>query len=222
MKSLDNKKIQKKRMMSYFINATIQVIKKKGIEGVTIREVANLAGYNSATIYNYFKNLDHLIFFAAISFMKDYVKSLPSYTDKASNSLEKWILTWECFCLHAFKQPEIYYAIFFSKLESLDDSIKEYYSIFPKELGIQRKDLLTMLLKDNMFDRGIALIEPCIEEGFFRPEDLHSVNEITILLCQGMLTSLINKKVHYSVNESVEHTIEYMKKSLSAYQISPS
>ncbi len=48
--------------MTYFIDATNEIIENEGIESVTIRKVANLAGYNSATIYNYFENLDHLIF----------------------------------------------------------------------------------------------------------------------------------------------------------------
>ena len=50
----DKKTIQKRRMMGYFIEAASQIIEEEGMEGVTIRKVADIAGYNSATMYNYF------------------------------------------------------------------------------------------------------------------------------------------------------------------------
>ncbi len=31
---------------------------KEGMEAITLRKVADLAGYNGATLYNYFKDLD--------------------------------------------------------------------------------------------------------------------------------------------------------------------
>lgn len=49
-------------MMGYFIDAANQIIENEGIESVTIRKVADIAGYNSATLYNYFNDLNHLLF----------------------------------------------------------------------------------------------------------------------------------------------------------------
>ena len=46
------KDLQKKRIMIYFIDATNLIIEKEGLDAVTLRKVADLAGYNSATIYN--------------------------------------------------------------------------------------------------------------------------------------------------------------------------
>jgi DNA-binding transcriptional regulator YbjK len=37
-------------MTSYFVNATADIIEKEGIDKVTIRKIADLAGNNSATI----------------------------------------------------------------------------------------------------------------------------------------------------------------------------
>jgi AcrR family transcriptional regulator len=55
---LDNKEIQKRRMMGYFLEATKTVIDTEGIFAVTIRKIASMAGFNSATVYNYFENLN--------------------------------------------------------------------------------------------------------------------------------------------------------------------
>lgn len=53
-----NRQEKRKRIMSYFINATIELMEKEGIENLTIRKVAEQAKYNSATLYHYFSNLD--------------------------------------------------------------------------------------------------------------------------------------------------------------------
>lgn len=45
---------KRKRVMAYFINATIELMEEIGIENLTIRKVAERAKYNSATLYNYF------------------------------------------------------------------------------------------------------------------------------------------------------------------------
>lgn len=45
---MSNKAIQRKRMIRYFVEATQSIIDQEGIEGITIRKVAKLAGYNSA------------------------------------------------------------------------------------------------------------------------------------------------------------------------------
>ena len=49
-------------MWKYFVDATAEIIEEEGLENVTIRKVADKAGYNSATIYNYFSEISHLLF----------------------------------------------------------------------------------------------------------------------------------------------------------------
>lgn len=44
--------------MRIFIEATKSLMDSVGEEGLSIRKIAAKAGYNSATIYNYFQDLD--------------------------------------------------------------------------------------------------------------------------------------------------------------------
>ena len=69
----DKKYIQKKRIIKYFIDAVKQIQEEEGLQAVTIRKVADIAGYNSATLYNYFENLDHLLLFASMDYFQEYV-----------------------------------------------------------------------------------------------------------------------------------------------------
>lgn len=103
---MDKKEFQKKRMMSYFIEAANQIIETEGIDAITIRKVSDIAGYNSATLYNYFENLDHLIFFASMKYLKEYVLRLPDYLKDSRDSIDRYFKIWECFCEHSFKKTE--------------------------------------------------------------------------------------------------------------------
>src|SRR6056297_1738030 len=116
MINIDSDDIKKKRTLKYFIEATKEVILDKGIENVTIRNVANRAGYNSATIYNYFDNYKQLIFFASLDFLSNYIQAMPDYIADGEDEVEKFILMWECFCKYSFETPQIYYAIFPAEL----------------------------------------------------------------------------------------------------------
>lgn len=213
---MDKKEIQRKRMMSYFIDAADRIIMEEGISGITIRKVADYAGYNSATLYNYFENLDHLVFFAAMRYIKDYALALSDYIKPAKNALEKFLLIWECFCHYSFKSPEVYYAIFFAKLDNeLEEYITDYYRLFPEELGNPSEGLSTMLLKHNIYSRGDASLDDCVKEGFIREEDKSELNEFTFLIYESMLSRVIRGRVNY--NDAIENTMKYIKKATDSY-----
>jgi len=215
---MDKKEIQKKRMMSYFIEAANQIIETEGVNAITIRRVSDIAGYNSATLYNYFENLDHLIFFASMKYLKEYVLSLPDFLKASKNSIDRYFKIWECFCQHSFRKPKIYYTIFFDRFSnSLNDDIKEYYSIFPEELGEQSKDILPMLLGQNIYDRNRSILESCIPKESITKKDLEEINEMNILIYHGMLSRVLNKQVDYNIDEAVERTLLYMRQSIKSY-----
>ncbi len=215
---MDKKEFQKKRMMSYFIEAANQIIETEGIDAITIRKVSDIAGYNSATLYNYFENLDHLIFFASMKYLKEYVLRLPDYLKDSRDSIDRYFKIWECFCEHSFKKPKIYYTIFFDSFSnSLNDDIKAYYSIFPEELGIQSKDILPMLLGQNIYIRNRSILESCIPEGLVAQENLEDINEMNLLLYQGMLARVLNEQIDFTIDEAIRRTLLYMKQTMKSY-----
>ncbi len=210
------KEIQRKRMMSYFIDAAEKIIEEEGINGITIRKVADYAGYNSATLYNYFENLDHLIFFAAMRYVKDYALALPDYIKGSKNALDRFLLIWECFCHYSYKNPEIYYAIFFARLDNdLEEYIVDYYKLFPEELGNPSEGLSTMLLKHNIYERGDTSLSDCVTEGFIKQEDKSELNEFAFLIYESMLSKVIRGKVNY--NQAVKSTMKYIIKATKSY-----
>lgn len=205
-------------MMSYFIEATNQIIEEEGMAAVTVRKVADIAGYNSATLYNYFTDLEHLAFYASIKYLKDYVLDLPNYIKGATNPLERFLEIWRCFCYYSFSNPRIYQSIFFNKhTDSLEEALQEYYSIFPEELGEQTEDILPMFLKRNIYDRNIAALNSCVKIGIIKEEDVKDISEMTLLIYQGMFNRVLNSQIEYSIEEAIEKTVKYIHRTIMGY-----
>jgi AcrR family transcriptional regulator len=202
--------VREKRTMTVFIDAAAEIIKEEGINNITIRKVADKAGYNSATIYNYFEKLDHLVLFASMKYLKAYALALPVCLKDANSALDKFLKIWECFCYFSFKDPEIYYSIFFSNLDkNLEDYIIEYYKMFPEELGAQSNSISSMLLKYNIYERGMTLVSECVNEGFVKKDDAEALNEMSTLMYEGILLKVLKGKI--SSDKALEKTMSYIK-----------
>ncbi|MBB5173734.1 TetR/AcrR family transcriptional regulator [Texcoconibacillus texcoconensis] len=210
---MEKREIQIIRMRSYFIDATVQIIEEEGIEHVTIRRVADIAGYNSATIYNYFKEVSHLIFFAAMKYLKRYVEALPKFIEVGENAFERFLLVWECFCKYSFEEPKIYHAIFTSDLggETPKKLIDEYYDTFPTELVNLPLELKSMFLESSLSKRGIIALEECIVSGHIKEQHAEDINEFCILIWQGMHIMMLNNRRSYTVDEATNVTMKYIR-----------
>lgn len=216
--AMDKKTLQKRRIMSYFIKAAEEIMDADGIEAVTIRSVADKAGYNSATLYNYFDNIDHLIYYASIKHLKAYAEELPDQVKGSKNALDRFFKIWECFCRHAYTNPKIYHLLFFNTFgENLKGTLEEYYRIFPEELAAQEVDTLEMLQKKDIFERNKAILKGCMDEGFFLRENLDEINEMVLLIFQGMLERLVRGLSDLSPEEATRKTLRYIRQALKSY-----
>ena len=76
-KTAEDKKIRKKqRIRTYFLEAAREIILNDGVESVTVRKVADMAGYSYATIYNYFSDLNQLHWEVKKLMINDIVEAL--------------------------------------------------------------------------------------------------------------------------------------------------
>ncbi len=200
-------------MMSYFINAAADIIEKEGIDKVTIRKVADIAGYNSATIYNYFEDLSHLNFFASMSMVKKYTDALPQYIEKAKTPLERYFLIWECFCKFSFESPKIYYAVFSADLGTHPVNMEKYYDYSPTDLlaFLADDDLKLMLIESDQSKRTFISLKQCIKEGYIQETHAERIAECHYLIWQGMLTMFVNNRTTYTVEEATEITVNHIR-----------
>lgn len=205
------KEIRRKRTMIYFIEATQQLMQDGDLENITIRKISNTAGYNSATLYNYFKDLNQLISFAAIKNLKEYINDLSCFIKDDMSALEKYLRVWYCFCSHYFKNPKIYNIIFSKSNVTFLSYIKEYYKIFPEELADLSSDVKQMFFEDNWLLRDKILVEKLVKENFIEEKYVDDLISMLNYLCEGIISRLINEKDDLSTEQITKDFIRYIE-----------
>lgn len=68
---MKNKEIQEQRMRDYFIQACKDLLKGEGLRSVSVRSVADRAGYSFGTMYNYFRDINDLLFLCVNDFQNE-------------------------------------------------------------------------------------------------------------------------------------------------------
>jgi len=63
--------IQEERMKGYFIQATKEILRSEGLRLISVRNIADKAGYSYATMYNYFKDVKDLVFECVQDFLQE-------------------------------------------------------------------------------------------------------------------------------------------------------
>lgn len=204
--------LKKRRMWTYFIDATEELIQTEGFRYVTIRKVAEKAGYNSATIYNYFDELSHLLFFASLKFLRPYIQTVTDEMDKTENPVEKYLIAWKCFSEYSFKIPEIFNAVFLMDLgDHPENMLKRYYELYPSDLVEVPEELLPGLLERSLTERGRFAINFIVQEGLLDEDAAEELNELTNLVWQGMFSNFLNKRNHYTAEKAQQQTMKYIQ-----------
>lgn len=197
-----NKEIQRKRIMGYFIDATQQIIESEGIENVTIRKISSLAGYNSATLYNYFDDLNQLIAFSLINSVLEYFVSLNTKIRTTNESYITFLLTWKEYAAFSFRKPEIYTYVFYSKhSKEVLGQINNYLELFPDSAFLSESDMQQRILGTSIEDRDNLIADPCIDDGYIDEKDKKYIFDFCYALHLGMCQKI--KSGDYSNSEEV-------------------
>lgn len=189
---MSNKTIQRNRMLRYFVESALQIIEKEGLEGITIRKVADIAGYNSATLYNYFDSLNHLIYFTSISYLNEYIREIQTLGQE-DNPVAQYIDIWNSFARNAFNQPDFFYIVFFSSLSiQYEEYYSLYYEVFPAEVTAYKQSVSRLLKEKNISDRSMILMKQCIANGDFTHDEGANTDQIVVLTFESLLRKVKN------------------------------
>lgn len=213
----NNKLLQKRRTVRYFIDAVKQIQEKEGLDAVNIRKIGDIAGYNSATIYNYFDSIEHLIFFASMEYFREYIKELPGALKDEKDSLERYIIIWNCFLKHAFRYPKNYYAIFLAKEgERTRDYIDDYYKLYPMDKSGMSQDIKAMMSEKDLFSRGNIAAKECIKQGYFSETEGYVMNDIITYIFESFIFRVIHNGLDPEVAEI--EIKRYIKSMIEKYR----
>lgn len=206
---------QKKETACRFVEATREIIDKEGIESVSIRKIAALAGFHNSTIYLYFKNVDQLILLASLKHFTEYSRILSSLSSDGMTSPEKFIKIWNAFGETIFSHPDIFNNFFFGKYShNLTAIIKLYYELFPDEKPHYSQEIENMYYGNTIFERCLSILEPLVScDGLLVTEaNIQLVNKIIVSCLKLLLEekcadpSLDSFKLNASLIEMIKHT----------------
>ncbi len=186
---MTNKELRIKRIRGYFIEAAQEIIDKEGIHAVTIRKVAQRAGYNSATLYNYFRNLDHLLALALSRHMGHYIETVLETLRGDETPFELYCTDWFVFAEKSFRLPKEYDYLFFKKPGAdIAEVYNEYFKEHPDHFEQLPEAFRSMCKEQNQYTRDLAFLHT--QFGFLEDSVLRRISEMNILLHKAMLRDL--------------------------------
>lgn len=193
---MGNKAIQRKRMQRYLIDATKTIICKDGVEAVTVRKVADLAGYSYATMYNYFADLNELLWFVMSDYLDEIItliaKTQKEHPEGGAAELKE---VYRAYIEYYLKNPAVYRFAFFQKL------------------GEPPPEVAAKLATPVLANKQMLALNQCAKEGLIQLEDVEIVGEMVTNLVHGLLLFYFSERMQVEKNDIItkmETMIEYL------------
>lgn len=194
---------RRKRNMIDFVEVTKDLIQQEGLDSLSIRKIASEAGYNSATIYNYFDDLAHLALFGSVCYLRDYILALSAKATKNMTSIEQFRTIYHCFNNEAFRYPDIFHNLFFGPhSESLGKVLQiYYYELFPEELDGLPENMQRLLVSGTMYERDKVIVSQMVKDGFIAKDKADVTQELIIAAHQHFIFEAAKKGESLNVKE---------------------
>lgn len=197
-----SKKIQ--RIKAVFIDATKEVIIREGAGNVTVRKIAEATGYSYATIYHYFKDLDHLLVETKDAMIGDLVSEVLLNAPEAPKSLEIFKKQSRAFLDYFVEKPNVFKFFYSYRLAQPTESetvITNAENVKQNSLGM-----------DYRF-----MYRTFIEQGIITEADLPIVSKSITYASYGVLVLFfsnngLSKEVIYN---DLDEIIDYFLKKES-------
>lgn len=140
----------------YVVQAS-RIIKKEGVEAISIRRIAAELGCSSASMYRYFQNLDELLFYAQLDALNEYILDLSKCEKEWNDIWDVHFGIWRSYAKEAFKKPQAFEAVFYRNINrDLGEALKEYYEMFPDAI-IQVSPFIKEMLRYPAITRGTII-----------------------------------------------------------------
>ena len=197
---MDKKMIQEQRKRSYFIESAKQIIKGEGVENLTVKKVADLAGFAPGTLYNYCADLNTLLAYCAVDFWlecKEHVLLVVENTEKNKGRI---INACRAYMNYFFQNPNVFKLMF----------IKEFLDI-PAEIKEKVHTPEVVLLLYGYFKESA-------ESGLIPRENLNKIENIIANYIHGILLFQIMgraKETREEIELQLEEHINFLFDSLA-------
>lgn len=203
-------------MTRYFIDAVKELAKDRPVFSITLRDVANQAGFNSATLYHYFKNMEQAIHFALFDMISEMWIEDTRREQTLVDPLTQYFSLWEVQCKVAFENPNLFLSFFLmDDKQPVYDAGASYFAVFSQRWEQIGPRFRAQLSNTSFQKKNQNYLKPCVDAGYLREEDLPTLIGSADILFGGILLQVLRrpKEADHS-REMTRRFFEYLNQML--------
>lgn len=182
-------------MKKYFIDAAKEILAAEGVENVSVRKIGEVTGYSYATIYNYFYNIEHLLYCTGIDFITDIMKIFEEDIKKKQYSIEDLKEMYKRYINYFITNPNIFKFFFFHNFNPPEEVTRTE----PQRPSLGK---VTTHVLSNL-----------AEQKIIKKEDVSIVDDLITNAVHGLLTIYFSQKRALTTEilyNKTERMLEYL------------
>lgn len=188
---MTNREIQEQRIKEFFVGAAMKIVREEGEAAVTVRRIANEAGYAPGTLYNYFRDLNELLFNCVVEFFQECRDYALEFSREASDPVARLLSIAEAYSSYFLRNPNIYHLVFLA-----DISVPENATV----AGHYQPEIVRI---------SAELLQQCAQEGRVDPADTEVILSFLANTIHGNLLFFLTGRSGNTTETSVLEKIRY-------------
>ncbi len=184
---MEKKEIQEQRMRGYFIEATKDLLKGEGLKSVSVRSVAERAGYSFGTIYNYFRDINELVFLCVQDFQNECQQQVEAKCKRTPAGIETIRKTVLAYVEYFVEYPGIFELFFLERMSGIGNK--------------QPTSALIYSFLDRLCEKSWTSLEG---QGTYSGERIELAKNQLRFVTAGMLVYYNNRRIPESYPEFMQ------------------
>ncbi|MDF2821115.1 MAG: uncharacterized protein K0R15_1556 [Clostridiales bacterium] len=191
----DKQSIKRKRIKKYFLNAAKEIIITEGVENLSVRKIADIAGYSYTTIYNYYTDLNELLREVKVIMVNDLIEHIQKKMRRITYDLINLKILLNAYMSYYFENPNVFKFFYLHRMGKMDNNLEEGES------------------RPNYKEIWKEAFSGFAHNGIFMEKDTEVLAKIFIYSMHGMMTLSFSEKgniTQENVYEDLEKIVDYL------------
>ena len=153
------KEMRELHIKRIFVDAAKEYITAHGVGSLTVKAVADLAGYAPGTLYNYFADLQELLYECAKDFFHECTLPVKQRLESCTTPVERVVAPALVYTQYFLEHPDVFHLLFVAELgeAALQDFQRGTY--VPEVIQLQQQHL-----------------QECVQAGFIGRENAETIS----------------------------------------------
>jgi AcrR family transcriptional regulator len=183
------KERRESRIRRIFIDAAKEHIRSYGAASITVKGIAELAGYSPGTLYNYFADLQELLYACAEDYLAECGEQVKQTAEACDSPVERVVRPAITYTVYFLENPDAFHLIF---LEDLGERVRH---------GLRRDSEIPGVIQLTR-----RYVRECAEAGIIGEDAIDTVLGLTANTVHGNLLFYLGRRLPVSRDDLIEKT----------------